>query len=980
MQPSGQPAANPSLQPSLQPILHPTSQPTNQPVAHPTCRPTTTPSSHPTHQSVAHPTSQPSRQPTGQPFWQPLSRPSGQPSSFPSAQPSWQPTSAPSDGILSIVIRNSTNSKNSTTLDTIKAVEDLLNSVSNTFLRILNGSLAANGSVSVSTISFTSEFMKTSISVIALPPSFLCSNRTNDTTSVRILIPSSSNELDLVLSHDLGGANSLGAMVSVIELSTNMFGGSIGGTNTTESSSTALSGVSAPIVASDIVTISLVTVSRNLSLSHPILPTFDAKFELESPAPAKSNESTRLHHNCSICPPETVADYCSASHIWLNVTCTGRAIASVRRSCPVFRHVCAVLNLADNSVASTEYCQTIVAGTGSVLCRCGYDTSSNHNDSAALAALNGKVAVAALGIFYSSGLDASVLAVAHPIATNVATDSVLVSVAFGSMWVVGLLGIFGSYWSLQSTSKHHQVLPTLIFPVSITSSDIEVSSLRVRQLIDATWAYLSLIAPPSLQTNRWWLSRIGDILLAKHKCLNLLAKIAGIRVSDVVNESLERQQRRELLNIIYVVTALTISCFIMAFFYDMQSPVDDGYCGQLLDREACRLPKTALDPHINRCIWIKPPVALTAAVVVQSSALNDQVISTSTITFEVAEEDDAFTVIPCQLNANTLSSRVYLLAFFITSLSGMLLMSLLDKLFDILHAQYPSEDAIPSKKRTSEAYSTGEPSLLSVVPFESAPSAFASSVGNEKIMEERIIPELLITRSLTYARLSWRRALQQYGRFSTSATKLSADQIDSEREILQLQVIENHVAGISLLLQLILDVNIQKGQDCSAYEAQLLHHVLQKWYPEKDWVSSANWQYAMWIVLLLIHAGALYFLLAKAAIRGFAWQIAFFSSGRVGGTRRFVFHSNFRNDSSRVYHSNDVTFGSNEASGRNAVTGRCRNAASNPGNPRIGSRNSIFSIIGGVVALAHFILVLTRSGHCPGDDSKIPGVDRPTTV
>jgi hypothetical protein len=52
--------------------------------------------------------------------------------------------------------------------------------------------------------------------------------------------------------------------------------------------------------------------------------------------------------------------------------------------------------------------------------------------------------------------------------------------------------------------------------------------------------------------------------------------------------------------------------------------------------------------------------------------------------------------------------------------------------------------------------------------------------------------------------------------------------------------------------------------------------VMLEWLPERRVVSSV-WQYGMWMVLLLMHACVLYFLLTKATVRGYEWQVAFFS-------------------------------------------------------------------------------------------------------
>lgn len=140
-------------------------------------------------------------------------------------------------------------------------------------------------------------------------------------------------------------------------------------------------------ILSDALAISLVPVTGNLSLSRPILPSFEATLTLSGSPPS---ETTSLSHNCTIGKIETVPVLSRSSHIRLNLTCSGKAFATVKRSCPVYQHVCMVLNLADNSIASSNYCQTIVTGSGYVHCQCGYDAAVTRNTFEALAALSGR--------------------------------------------------------------------------------------------------------------------------------------------------------------------------------------------------------------------------------------------------------------------------------------------------------------------------------------------------------------------------------------------------------------------------------------------------------------------------------------------------------------------------------------------------------------------------------------------------------------
>lgn len=63
-------------------------------------------------------------------------------------------------------------------------------------------------------------------------------------------------------------------------------------------------------------------------------------------------------------------------------------------------------------------------------------------------------------------------------------------------------------------------------------------------------------------------------------------------------------KQRILFDIIYLVTAITMSCFVLAILYDLQYPVDDGYCTTISSAATCEYRKTLLDPWQSRCLWV----------------------------------------------------------------------------------------------------------------------------------------------------------------------------------------------------------------------------------------------------------------------------------------------------------------------------------------------------------------------------------------
>jgi hypothetical protein len=70
----------------------------------------------------------------------------------------------------------------------------------------------------------------------------------------------------------------------------------------------------------------------------------------------------------------------------------------------------------------------------------------------------------------------------------------------------------------------------------------------------------------------------------------------------IVNESSDRLLRTEIFDVLQV----TMELFLLALFYDLQSPVDDGYCGTMIDETSCLAKRTVLDPNVYKCNWNNP--------------------------------------------------------------------------------------------------------------------------------------------------------------------------------------------------------------------------------------------------------------------------------------------------------------------------------------------------------------------------------------
>ena len=218
----------------------------------------------------------------------------------------------------------------------------------------------------------------------------------------------------------------------------------------------------------------------------------------------------KLQHNCSLGIQDHASKFCMASNVWVNVSCTGKRSARIVRACPEFKQVCTVLNVADNSIGSSDYCQTTSVSSGSIVCRCGYGSSMNANIMQSLTALGGKLSVAAVGSFTPSKLEAAVIPAMNVLDSSIATGSVLVLVSFGCIWFIALSCVFLS---------HHWFVKENDAQKSTVSVDHQCRSMA------SEYMYASL--PPSMQRDRWWVLRYLEILKSKHKMVSVLITAAG---------------------------------------------------------------------------------------------------------------------------------------------------------------------------------------------------------------------------------------------------------------------------------------------------------------------------------------------------------------------------------------------------------------------------------------------------------------------
>lgn len=525
-------------------------------------------------------------------------------------------------------------------------------------------------------------------------------NTTQNSSSVvyfpTISIPNSQNTLSVV---NNAGAGS-GALISVVEYDLSALFGS----NST-ASDTANSLVQS--ILSNIISIKVVYTTNT---SQAVLPTFSANFSLISGSNTSSSIITgMLEHNCTVGEKETVSFYCADSNVRMNLTCSGLAAAVVRRKCPVPRRVCNVLNLQQGEVNSEEYCVAVQSSASSVTCKCGYGSAGNSSSSSAgIIGPTGDVSVAVMTEYVASDFVNTVSITGKISGGSVSGGSLAVFLVFGSFWGLGILVIC---MRLFSDDEHHwltgkkkikhrskkvfddhqnHLFDALSSPGAgkssheIAPASMDVHLMTMRKILRD---YLTTTLPSALRPHTWSL-RLWHELCRRHPYMQVLHEIFSSEHHHKGSKAQRREHNRHTaLELAELLTALTISCFVIAVLYDLQYPNNDGSCEFHKKEAECLQRRSPLDSSQRYCEWFPAPEAISAGSIVD---IRSGVIL-QTVPLETEVSDDIINEAQCRYHVSVASPIATAEVAVLTSLIAIVVWRILTALFEILAARTVKE-------------------------------------------------------------------------------------------------------------------------------------------------------------------------------------------------------------------------------------------------------------------------------------------------
>jgi hypothetical protein len=598
---------------------------------------------------------------------------------------------------LTSLLSNTTIGRNQSALASASALAGQTSSL----LDSLAASILSNSvSPGMQVLQISTETVKLSVALVPLSPS----NDSSVSYLPPVSIPDSKSTINIAQDSSASGS----ALISVASFDASLVQAALASKQaaSANTSSSAKGGLPEPELISDVIS---VKVSYTGDSGSAELPVFAANMEVDDNT---NYVSAIFTHNCTIGVQESISFLCTESSVRMNLTCSGKAKAVVRRSCPVPHRVCNVLSMTDFSVASDSYCRAIQSVGSMVTCECGLDSTehgkNSTNELTSLLGTGSAINVAVMTEFVTGDFGGTVIAGSTSLTGNIAEQSKIVFLSFGLLWGFGIASMVIHYFAIDLSSlnivKAKKNTNPKITPVAKQINQIvpvEKSLGKSMQRSYGTMKKYLVAVLPSVYQPVPWLRRLSYQLFHHHKYISIFSFLwtiinpnEGNKQGDTTKEESagltnEQKRKKSVLEVAYMLTAITVSCFTLAVLYDIQYPADDGTCAPFQEENSCLTRKTLLDPGRSYCKWsvtgFESPGSIT-------EFRENQIIQTIPLE-SVAMDTD---VSRCVFDDSDPSGYVMLTALIITTMVTLPLDVGLKVVFKLLQAKSNKEQKVRS--------------------------------------------------------------------------------------------------------------------------------------------------------------------------------------------------------------------------------------------------------------------------------------------
>ena len=368
----------------------------------------------------------------------------------------------------------------------------------------------------------------------------------------------------------------------------------------------------------------------------------------------------------------TATHECSDSGIILRHTCTGRK-AMLSSKCPLLAPSCDLIDSStgtlSNATLSPPPCRVQEYDAFATTCVCDVAVLRNLT-----AAATGSVGQRRFRRQLQSGEETAEVVVLDMASTATyigeefvgtlsAADDLnsvddlrrvlIVILMFAVLWGGGLSVIFGCVWRRQSMAKKNEKNLSVLKRKQ-QSAQVSRSPAAVREYL------VNYVAEvfPSVFSNKPFFRRMVDEIKRHHRYLTLFTAPHG-----------ENGDKARIITGAHLLSIQTMLMFLLAWLYDIQSPADDGTCGDHDTESDCLARKSVMDSTQSYCDWVRNPD--------RSAANNDD------------DGDDKFI---CEFAPAGFNIKVMIYISVIVALFVSICTKPIDMIFDLLSA--PTADAL----------------------------------------------------------------------------------------------------------------------------------------------------------------------------------------------------------------------------------------------------------------------------------------------
>ena len=368
----------------------------------------------------------------------------------------------------------------------------------------------------------------------------------------------------------------------------------------------------------------------------------------------------------------TATHECSDSGIILRHTCTGRK-AMLSSKCPLLAPSCDLIDSStgtlSNATLSPPPCRVQEYDAFATTCVC--DVAALRN---LTAAATGSVGQRRFRRQLQSGEETAEVVVLDMASTATyigeefvgtlsAADDLnsvddlqrvlIVILMFAVLWGGGLSIIFGCVWRRQAMAKKNEK-DLSVLKRKQQSAQVSRSPAAVREYL------VNYVAEvfPSVFSNKPFFRRMVDEIKRHHRYLTLFTAPHG-----------ENGDKARIITGAHLLSIQTMLMFLLAWLYDIQSPADDGTCGDHDTESDCLARKSVMDSTQSYCDWVRNPD--------RSAANNDD------------DGDDKFI---CEFAPAGFNIKVMIYISVIVALFVSICTKPIDMIFDLLSA--PTADAL----------------------------------------------------------------------------------------------------------------------------------------------------------------------------------------------------------------------------------------------------------------------------------------------